>query len=263
MSYRFTGVYLGRTVFAAALAFSTAFASGNRAVIGRAIAASGAAIDGTSIHFQDIIFSGNVLTTANDARALVRFSGATQAEVLENSSVEFAAGSSGLPHARIITGAILTRADHKGVLVETSQYQIEPKGQQRTTFLVERLPGKATYVATLRGGIFIIDRATGRRFSLGEGHYALAAAGGPGPQQQEQNKQAPGVPAGQAPPPVTPPPPPAKPAPPPKPARTAWHIGSLSPAASVALLAAAAGGAVGIGVAVSGGGGKAASPSSP
>jgi hypothetical protein len=267
MSYCFGSSRFTWSLLAATMLVSTAFAGGDGPVIGRAIAARGAALDGTPIRYQDLVFSGNVLTTETGARAVVQFHGASEAEVLEDSVVRFAAASGGIPRAQIVSGAILARASRKGVVVQTLEHQIEPSDQQRTIFFVEIFPGKTTFVAALHGAVVISDRASGKQFSLGEGQYAISIAGAAGPQQAEPNEQAPGKPAGQAPTPQTAPPkpqpPPAQQRPPqPRPARVGFHIGPLNTAESIAVLAAAAGGAVGIGVAASSGGG-AASPSTP
>lgn len=232
------------------------FAGTARPVMGRVVPTSGVALDGVILSGEDAVRSGDLLTTSRSASALVRFSATSQADVLEQSAVCFRQDSTGHPVAQMSYGKMLTTAAGKSaVVVETSKYRIEPAEQSRAIYFVAVLPGKNTVIAAQRGDVSITETGSRKSYLLSQGLYIeinASAAGLPG-QEEEKSKQAPGKAAGQA----TPPPPP------PKPAKRPWHIGSLSPGASAALVIAAVGGAGGAVAAATLGSGKSASPSAP
>lgn len=244
-----------------------------RRLVGQVEATNGVAVAGWPAQSHDAVFSGDVLTTSEAATALVRFSALSQSTVVQHSSVRFGLTGAGRPLGDVASGMVLTTtAGRKGVIITTAKYKVEPVEEKRTIYLVGLLPDQRTVIAARQGDVSITDVRSKKHFQLATGRYIVIEAGAVGlpGQQQEENKQAPGKPAGQATPPPAPPPKPAaktqaqaQPQPPPKPVKQPWHIGSLSHGASIALILAAAGGAGGAVAAAAGGGGASASPSTP
>ena len=227
-------------------------------------ATNGVALGGWPVRNREAVFSGDVLATSVASSALVLFSGVSQASVLQQSTVRFKLEAGEHPVAHVSSGMVLTTTEGMNLaIIETAKYRIEPAEQKRTIYLVGVLPDRSTLVAARRGGVSITSIRSGKSYLLGGGRYiiiASSALGVPG-QEQEKNKQAAGKPAGQAAPPSSPSQ--HQPQPQPKPVREAWHIGSLSHGASIALIIAAAGGAGAVVAAAVSGGGPSASPSAP
>ena len=226
-------------------------------VMGRVVPTSGVVLQGMLLSGEDAVRSGDLLTTSAAARALVRFSADSAAEILEGSSVRFRQGIQGHPLIQLSYGQVLAAsAGNSAAVVETPRYRIEPATQSKSIYLVAILPDKSTLIAARQGDVSIAETRSGKTYSLAQGLYIAidaSAAAFPG-QEEEKSKQAPAKSAGQA----------APPPPPPKPAKQPWHIGTLSPGASTALVIAAVGGAGGaIAAATLGGSGKSASPSAP
>lgn len=267
-----TRALLLRTLSAGALCALLAVqlsAGSARRLVGQVEATNGVAVAGWPAQSHDAVFSGDVLTTSEAATALVRFSALSQSTVVQHSSVRFGLTGAGCPLGDVASGMVLTTtAGRKGVIITTAKYKVEPVEEKRTIYLVGLLPDQRTVIAARQGDVSITDVRSKKHFQLATGRYIVIEAGAlslPG-QQQEENKQAPGKPAGQAPPPPAPPAKPqakTQPQPPPKPVNQPWHIGSLSHGASIALILAAAGGAGGAVAAAAGGGGASASPSTP
>ena len=247
---------LSWAVLSTSLLASQGFAGAMGQFVGKVVPTSGVALSGTVINVVDAVRSGDLLTTSKAASALVRFSATSQANVLEQSSVRFERDAAGRPLARISSGMVLTTtAGTSAAVVETPKYRVEPVKQEKAIYFVAVLPDRRTIVAARRGDVSITEIGSGESYLLTEGLYITidaSAAGFPG-QEEEKSKQAPGKPAGQA----------APPPPPPKPAKQPWHIGSLSPGASAALVIAGVGGTAGAVAAATLGSGKSASPSAP
>jgi hypothetical protein len=269
MSSRFFCKQVSCVILCTALLAPVASAGGPRQLVAPVEATNGVAIAGVPAQTHDALFAGDVLSTSEGASALIRFSPLTQATVLQASSVQFELDSVGRPVAKISSGTVSARVSTaKMVIIQTAKYMVEPEKDSAAVYLVGVLPNQRTIVAARRGDVSITEARSGETYVLRAGRYIVvdaSALGLPG-QEQEQNKQAPGKPAGQAVPPSPPPQP--QPKPPAKPAKQPWHIGSLSHGASIAvILGVAAGGAAGAVAAAAGGGGggggQPASPSAP
>ncbi len=247
---------LSWAVFSISLLGLQSFAGAAAPVMGRVVPTSGVVLEGILLNNEDAVRSGDLLTTSRAASALIRFSASSQADVLEKSSIRFRQDAAGNPLARISYGEMLATAAGKNtVVVETPRYRVEPAKQSKVIYFVGVLPDKSTIVAARQGDVSIREIRSGKNYLLTQGLYIridAAAAGLPG-QEEEKSQQAPGKAAGQA----------APPPPPPKPTKQPWHIGSLSPGASTALVIAAVGGAGGAVAAATLSSGKSASPSAP
>ncbi len=215
-------------------------------VIGQVILSSRASVGDVALPGEGTLLDNDLVRTQKDGRAVVDFPEKVRAAVGEETSVRFRK-SAGRLVADLDSGTVITLKQNQAALrVETPKYTVEPKEGGRAIYKVALLPDHSTTVAAASGNVVITERASGRRYELREGSYAsisAAAAGVPASpgQEKEASKPAPEEPT-----------PPAS-APPPKPP---WHIGTMSPGASVAVVAAVVGGALaGVAAAASGGGG--------
>jgi hypothetical protein len=258
--FRLHVVWAIHVVVSAGLAAATR----SRPLVAHVEATNGVTIGGVPARTRDALFAGDVLETAVEGSALVRFSPISQATVLQESSVQFQIDSAGRPVGNMSSGIVLAQGlGRKTAILKTPRYTVRSGGHEPGDFLVALLPDQRTVIAARHSDIAITEPRSGEQYVLRAGNYIVidaSASGLPG-QEEEKNKQAPGKPAGQATPPPTPSQPPPKP--PTKPVKTAWHIGSLSHGASIALILAAAGGAAGAAAAAAASGGPSASPSSP
>jgi hypothetical protein len=264
MTRRYFRLHVVWAIYVVVAAGSAAHATGSRPLVAHVEATNGVTIGGVPARTRDALFAGDILDTPVEGSALVMFSPVSQATVLPQSSVQFRIDASGRPVGKMSSGTVLARGRGSNtVILKTPHYTVESVEHERADFLVALLPDQRTVIAARNSNIAITEPRSGEQYVLRAGNYIVidaSAAGLPG-QEEEKNKQAPGKPAGQATPPPAPSQPPPKPAA--KPVKTAWHIGSLSHGASIALILAAAGGAAGAAAAVAATGGPSASPSSP
>lgn len=275
---RFSGVRFALILAAAALWTGLSFA-GPRQMLAIVDATAGVKISGVAVHGESAVFAGDSIETPADTSAAVRFPGTRQVQVLPESMVRFEMTAEGRPAAQVTTGTILTTtAGQRAVTVATGKYRVQPRGERESVYFVAVLPDQSTVIGARGGSVAITEVRSGKTYVLAPGRYIAFSPGASGlpAQQQEQNEQAPGKPAGQGAPPAQPPAkseqapgkaagPAAPPPPPPPPAHLAWHIGSLSHGASIAVVVAVAAGAAGGALAASAGkgGGSAASPNAP
>ena len=228
---------------------------GGTPVIGHVIVSSKATVGEVPLPGEGNLLNNDQVRTGKDGRAVVDFPEKVRAAVGEETSVRFRSAAGRLI-ADLDAGTVITLKQEQAALrVETPKYSVEPKEGGKAVYMVALLPDRSTTVAARFGNVLITEKASGHRYELREGFYAsisAAATGVPAApgQEKEGSKPAPEQPSA----PASAPPP----APPPKPP---WHIGTMSPGASVAVLAAVAGGAAaGLGVALGGGGGGPVSP---
>jgi hypothetical protein len=219
---------------------------GGAPVIGQVITASKTSVGDVPLPGDGTLLDSDWVRTGKGGRALVDFPGNIRAAIAEETQVRFRSAGGRLV-ADLSSGTVIAQKQTQAALrVETTKYAVEPKAGGRAVYLVAMLPDRSTTVAATLGNVVITERASGLRYELREGSYASIAASAVGVpaapgQEKEESKPAPEEPA----PPAT--------APPPKPP---WHIGTMSPGASVAVVAGVVGGAVaGAAAAFAGGGG--------
>lgn len=242
------------TLLAMQLAAGGGFAlPGGTSVIGHVIVSSKATVGEVSLPGEGNLLNNDQVRTGKDGRAVVDFPEKIRAAVGEDTTVRFRSAAGRLI-ADLDAGTVITLKQEQAALrVETPKYSVEPKAGGKAVYMVALLPDRSTTVAARFGNVLITEKASGHRYELREGSYAsisAATAGVPAAPGQETEASKPA--------PEQPPAPASAPTPPPKPP---WHIGTMSPGASVAVLAAVAGGAAaGLGVALGGGGGGSVSP---
>jgi hypothetical protein len=195
-------------------------------ILGGVVASPGVTVAGIPIPSEGTIFAGDLLRTPKGGTALVNFAAASQANIAEETSVRF--GYAGVnPLAQLSLGTMVTtRLSKDGLIVETPKYRIEPAEQGKAVHVVAVLRDEGTVVTARHGGVSITEISSGLRYVLPEGKYATIAASSvgvprPGKEGDEQ-AAAGGTPGTQG---------------------GGWHIGSLSHAASIAVVVTAAAGA--------------------
>ncbi|HEY6291289.1 MAG TPA: FecR domain-containing protein [Terriglobia bacterium] len=219
-------------------------------VLGQIVRSSAASLGGVTVPSGGTLLSGDTLSTSAGGGALVKFSAGSQVELEQNTSVSF----SGTPTqvvAKVTQGTVVAQAsDQNSLVIETSSCTMRPAGPSGGIISVNASPGPSATITARRGGVSMMEKASGKVSLLAEGSTSgcpnISAGTGP-----EEGKPAPGERAGQAPPAAGP----AAGA-----AAGGSHTGLL-------LVVLGVGGAVGVGVALAGGhgggGGGPASPSSP
>jgi hypothetical protein len=232
-------------------------------VIGQVIIASKATVGEVPLPGEGNLLNNDWVRTGKDGRAVVDFPEHVRAAVGEETKVRFR-NSAGRLLADLDFGSVIALKQGQTALrVETSKYSVETAEGGKALYMVALLPDRSTTVSAKFGKVLITDKASGQRYELREGFYAsisAAAAGLPAApgQEKEGSKPAPEEPSA----PASAPPPPA-PAPPTTAPKPPWHIGTMSPGASVAVIAAVAGGAIAGAAAALGGGGGGGGPVSP
>jgi len=200
-------------------------AADRRQVVGRVVASYGVTLEGVSVLNEDTILAGDLLKTPKAGNALVKFSPASRANIAEETSVRFGyAGKN--PLAQLSLGTIVTTTQsNDGLVVETPKYRVEPAEQGKAVHVVAVLRDDGTVVEARHGGVSITEISSGQRYVLPEGKYAKIAASSVGVPPQENQGDQQGSTGGRS------------------KKRGAWHIGSLSHGASIAVVALAAAGA--------------------
>jgi hypothetical protein len=172
-------------------------------VIGKVVSSSGAVLNGVAAPADSTLTSGSTLKTAERGTALVKFSSDSQASLGERTSVSFQ-GKTGRVIAEVTSGAVAARSPGKDVLVlETARYTVEPAGAGPAVYGVTMLPNKNTEVVARRGPVAIIEKTSGAKYVLREGHYAEVAGAGvalPAPPAAQPQGQAAPAAAAAAPP---------------------------------------------------------------
>lgn len=216
------------------LSGSLIWGSDARPVIGKVLLSSRAAVGGIALPGEGTVLADDVLSTGKGGKALVDFAPAARAALGEETSVCFRRIEGDLV-AELSSGILVAKEQSgQGLVIQTPKYRVQPAGRGEAIYLVGLLPDGSTVVAARNGQVSIREKSSGQSYVLPEGKFAAIPASATGVpaspgQEKEESRQAPGRQA---------PPAPAKPVSPP------WHIGSLSPGASVALVGAVvAGGA--------------------
>ncbi|MGH9405910.1 MAG: hypothetical protein ACRD3D_08770 [Terriglobia bacterium] len=143
---------------------------------GQIASSSGAAVNGTAVPNQGTIMPGNALTTGLDGRAIVEFSGASQVNAFESTSVTFKREPGGI-QAELSSGTVAARSlGSTTITVETPAYHIAPAEHGKSVYVVGILSDKTTVVSARVGKVEITQLASGKRYLLDEGHYAELAA---------------------------------------------------------------------------------------
>jgi hypothetical protein len=148
---------------------------------------------------------------------------------------------------QIFSGTLVVGTDGEHArVVETPEYKINPSKQGKAVYVVTALPDKSTLVAARSGQVSITEIASNQSYLLSEGQYVQIPASSSGVPRQGAGK----VEAARSAPGTYDP--------------SQWHIGSLSPKASIILVTAiAAGTAAAIAIPLATGGGGSVSPSKP
>ncbi|MBZ5513982.1 MAG: hypothetical protein LAN62_03895 [Acidobacteriia bacterium] len=242
---------IGKVIISTVLAMQLAVGGGmalpgGAPVLGHVIVCSKASVGDVPLPAEGTLLDNDLVRTEKDGRAVVDFAGSVRTAVGEETQVRFR-NTAGHLVANLDSGTVITLKQERAALrVETPKYRVEPTESGKSLYLVALLPDRSTTVAARFGNVLITEKASGLRYELQEGKYAslsAAAVGVPATpgQEKEESRPAPDQPS----PPVS--------APPPKPP---WHIGTMSPGASVAVVAAVAGGGLaGAAAALAGGGG--------
>jgi hypothetical protein len=221
-----------------------ALATGPKEVVGKIVSSSRASLDEIMIPDGGTILIGDTLSTSKGGNALVKLSATTQASLSGGTTVFFGKNADRLS-AKVSSGTLVIETLGKDApIVETALYTTEPAEPGKAVYLVAVLPDKSTVITARHGKVSIRDISSGRSYLLPEGYSAVPQGSSDDPGQEEQPKQAPGLPAGQS--------------------REKPPEIHNSHRTLIIILAAGAAGGVGAAVAASGGGGGApASPSGP
>ena len=176
-------------VLAVAIFGMTSAVRANPPGVGEIIRSSDASLNGVIVPELGTVTPGSVLATGEHGSALVQFSPDTQVNLLERTSVTFRSDAGGLS-ARMSSGTLGAKSLGKEpLLVETPTYQIGPAGQKGAIYVVAMLSDLTTIVSARKGSVSILQKSSGEKYVLSEGHYAKIADGPQGipPQQASQN----------------------------------------------------------------------------
>ena len=157
--------------------------------LGEIIRSEDASINGVSVPQQGTVRPGAVLTTGERGSALVQFSPDTQANLLDSTSVTFRSESGHLS-AEMSSGTVGARSfGEQPLIVETPGYSIEPLPQHKALYVVTMLLDRTTVVSARQGFVVIVQRSSGEKYVLSQGHYAKIAEDAPRavPPQNAQN----------------------------------------------------------------------------
>lgn len=147
--------------------------------LGEIIRSENASINGVSVPQQGMVTSGAVLTTGETGSALVQFSPETQANLLDSTSVTFRS-ESGRLSAEMSSGTVGARSfGGQALIVETPGYRIEPLPQQKALYVVTMLLNRTTVVSARQGSVAIVQKSSGEKYVLSQGHYAKIAEDAP------------------------------------------------------------------------------------
>lgn len=184
--------YIGAIVGGLTLAMATLIVAAP-AGVGEIVRSSDASLDGVTVPEHGTVTPGSTLATGEHGSALVQFSPDTQINLLGKTSISFRTGSNTLT-AKMSAGTIGVRSfGAEPVLVETPGYQIGPAAQAGALYVVAMLPEWTTIVSARRGSISIVQKSSGEKYVLSEGHYAKVADG-PQPAPPQTTAQGPGNP---------------------------------------------------------------------
>lgn len=145
--------------------------------VGEIVRSSDASLNGITIPERGTVTPGSILATGEHGSALVQFSPDNQVNLLEKSSVSFRSDSDRLT-AQMSAGTMGIRSfGAEPLVVETPGYKIGPAAQEGALYVVAMLPGWTTVVSARRNSVSIVQRSSGEKYVLAEGHYAKVADG--------------------------------------------------------------------------------------
>jgi hypothetical protein len=156
--------------------------------VGEIIRSSDTLLNGVPVPDSGTVTPGSVLATGDHGSALVQFSPDTQVNLLGRTSVTFKSDAGHL-WAQMSAGTLGAKSlGAQRLLVETSDYEIGP-AQEGAIYVVAMMPDLTTIVSARRGSVSILQKSSGGKYVLAEGHYARIADGPQGvpPQQASQN----------------------------------------------------------------------------
>ncbi len=188
--------YMGAILGGVTLAIAAVMMANPRGA-GEIVRSSEASLNGVAVPESGTVTPGSVLATGEHGSALVQFSPESQINLLEKTSVAFR-DDAGRLTAQMSAGTIGVRSlGTEPVLVETPAYQIGPSADAGALYVVAMLSDSTTIVSARRGSVAIVQRSSGQKYVLSEGHYAKLA-GDPQavPPQTAQSGAAGGPPAG-------------------------------------------------------------------
>jgi ferric-dicitrate binding protein FerR (iron transport regulator) len=186
-----------RIVFASFLGclllFSLGAQAGGERQLGRILYSSHTSVGGVPVPPSETLFSGDVLTTAQDGSALVELKSGARVKITENSSVRFLRDGDRV-QAELLLGAVVSESTGKpSLVVATSKYRFEPSQQGNCRYLVRLSKEQETIAAAVKGNLLINAHDSSGRYILPEGKYAAipaASIGVPG-QEKPGDEQAP------------------------------------------------------------------------
>jgi hypothetical protein len=145
--------------------------------VGEIVRASDASLNGVTVPERGTVTPGSILATGDHGSALVQFSPDVQINLLEKTSVTFQSATGSLT-AQMSAGTIGVRSfGTEPVLVETPGYRIGPAAQEGALYVVAMLGDWTTVVSARRGSVSIVQKSSGEKYVLSEGHYAKVADG--------------------------------------------------------------------------------------
>lgn len=191
----------------------------NPHVLGTVVGSAGAELGGVSLPDTGTILNHDLLTTGRQGKALLEFSPSDLVTVYALARLRFYNQGNRVV-ADIGAGSLAVQSIGRGrVVVATSRFRVVPASRGKTVFFVKLTPDGRLLVAARQGRVAVTEGRRGPRRYVPEGHYAsIAGALGHSPRGENKSRRAP--------------------------TRT-WHIGSLSPRASLGVAAAIGAGAVG------------------
>ena len=180
-----------RLVLGAASLAAAVVIQANPAGVGEIIRSSDTSLNGVTVPYGATVRPGSVLATGEHGSALVQFSPDTQVNLLGRTSVTFENSENGLT-ARMSSGTLGAKSlGAEPLWVETPDYQIGPAGHGGAIYVVAMLPDSTTVVSARHGSVSILQKSSGKKYVLAEGHYAKIADVPQGqPPQTAQNGRA-------------------------------------------------------------------------
>jgi len=169
---------------------------------GEIIRSSDTLLNGVRVPELGSVTPGSILATGEHGSALVQFSPDMQINLLERTSVTFRNDTDRLS-AQMSAGTLGAKSfGTVPLLVETPGYEIGPAAQPGAVYVVAMLPDLTTVVSARKGSVSIVQKSSGDKYILPEGHYAKVADGPQGiPPQQASETGPSGPPPGLANPP--------------------------------------------------------------
>jgi hypothetical protein len=157
--------------------------------VGEIIRSSDTLLNGVPVPQVATVSPGSILVTGERGSALVQFTPDTQVNLLERTTVTFR-DEEGYLSAQMSAGTLGAKSlGTQPLLVETPDYQIGPAVQGGVIYVVAMLPDSTTVVSARKGSVSIMQRSSGNKYVLAEGHYAkVADAPQQVPPQVSQNR---------------------------------------------------------------------------